>query len=52
LGFNWQYLGEYRKVEQDVSAIKAVSVEDIGSLIKEFNPREFTQFSIGPVMKS
>ena len=52
LGFNWQYLGEYRKVEQDISAIKAVSVEDVGSLIKEFNPAEFTQLSIGPVKRS
>jgi predicted Zn-dependent peptidase len=35
LGFNWMYLGEYRPIEQDVEAIKAVRVEDVNRLIRE-----------------
>jgi len=48
LGFNWTYLQLYRTVEEDIEAIKSVTAEDIHSLIKQFNPGDFTQFSIGP----
>ena len=52
LGFNWIYNEEYRTIEEDVNAIKAVSVDDVHSLIEQFNPGEFTQFSIGPAQNS
>jgi predicted Zn-dependent peptidase len=48
LGSNWLYLGQYRTVEDDVNAIKAVTVEDVNVLIKEFKPGDFTKLSIGP----
>lgn len=48
LGFNWMYLQQYRSVEDDVAAIKGVSADDIGALIKQLNPGDFTQLSIGP----
>ena len=48
LGFNWLYLEQYRTIEDDLNAIKAVTVDEINSLIKQFNPGDFTQFSIGP----
>jgi predicted Zn-dependent peptidase len=48
LGFNWIYLEQYRTIEDDISAIKAVTVDDIHSLIEQFKPGDFTQFSIGP----
>ena len=48
LGFNWTYLEQYRTVEDDISDIKAVTTDDINSLIQQFNPGDFTQFSIGP----
>jgi predicted Zn-dependent peptidase len=48
LGFNWIYLQQYRTIEEDVNAIKTVTIDDIHSLIEEFNPGDFTQFSIGP----
>jgi predicted Zn-dependent peptidase len=48
LGGNWIYLNKYRPIEQDVAAIKAVTVKDINALIEEFDLRRFTQFSIGP----
>ncbi len=48
LGFNWVYLKTYREIEEDVNAVKAVSVADINSLIKQFSLSEFTQYSIGP----
>ncbi len=52
LGFNWTYLEEHRKIEDDINAIKAVTVDDVGSLIKQFNLGEFTRFSIGPAAKN
>ena len=48
VGFNWIYLKEYRTVEDDINAIKAVAVDDVNSLIEHFNPGDFTQLSIGP----
>ena len=48
LGFNWTYLGQYRTVEQDIEAIKAVTVNDINSLIKDYPLGEFAQFSLAP----
>ena len=51
LGFNWIYLNEYRNIEDDVNAIKAVTVEDVHSLIERFDPGDFTQLSLGPVQK-
>ncbi len=50
LGFNWAYLQEYRTIEDDVNAIKAVTVDDIHSLIEQFRPGDFTQLSLGPVL--
>jgi len=49
LGFNWTYLQEYRPIEDDVNAIKAVTVDDIHSQIEQFRPGDFTQLSLGPV---
>lgn len=48
LGFNWIYLQQYQSVKQDIENIKAVTLEDVNALIKEFNPGNFTQFSLGP----
>ncbi len=48
VGFNWMYLGQYRTLEDDIKAIKAVTADDIHSLIEQFTPGQFTQFSIGP----
>jgi predicted Zn-dependent peptidase len=48
LGFNWVYLGRYRSVEDDIAAIRSVTVEEVNSVIEEFDLRNFTQFSIGP----
>lgn len=49
LGFNWIYLRQYVTTEDEVNAIKAVTVADLRSLIEQFDPRNFTQFSLGPV---
>ena len=48
LGFNWTYLGRYRTIEDDVEAVKAVTVDEVHSLITQFNPGDFTQFSVAP----
>jgi len=48
LGFNWTYLQQYQTIEDDISAIKAVTVDDVHSLIQQFRPGDFTQLSLGP----
>lgn len=48
LGFNWLYLDTYRAVTEDIDAIKAVTREDICSLIEQLKPGTFTQVSMGP----
>ena len=48
LGFNWIYLQQYVTTEDEVNAIKAVTVDDVQSLIERFDPRNFTQFCLGP----
>ena len=52
LGFNWIYLEQYRTIEDDINAIKAVTIDDICSLIEQLKPGEFTQLSIGPAQLS
>ena len=52
LGFNWTYLEQYRTVEDDVAAIKAVTVDDINALVEQLKPGDFTQLSIGPALSS
>ena len=51
LGGNWIYLEEYRNIEDDINAIKAVTADDVHSLIEQFEPDRFTQLSIGPAHK-
>ena len=52
LGFNWTYLGRYRKIEEDVKAVKAVTVAEINTLLKEYPLGEFAQFSLAPAQNS
>ena len=52
LGFNWTYLEKYRTIEDDINSIKAVTVDDVRSLIEQFDLGEFTQLSIGPAQDS
>ena len=48
VGANWVYLGRYRSIEDDINAVKSVTREDVQSLIEEYKPGDFTQFSVGP----
>jgi len=52
LGANWIYLQQYRTVEDDINAIKAVTADDVHSLIEQFCLGDFTQFSMGPAHNS
>jgi len=52
LGSNWIYLEQYRTIEEDINSIKAVTVDDVHSLIEQFDLGEFTQLSIGPAQNS
>jgi predicted Zn-dependent peptidase len=49
IGFNQIYLEQYRTIEDDISAINAVSIDDVHNLIEELNPGRFTQLTLGPV---
>ncbi len=51
-GMNWTYLREYRKVEDDIAAIRAVTIGDIHALVEQFDLSDFTRFSIGPELSS
>ena len=48
LGFNWIYNNQYKTVQQDMDAIKAVNVDNISDLIQQLNPAKFTMLSLGP----
>ena len=48
LGFNWTYLQKYQTIEDDVNSIKAVTVDEVHSLIEQFRLGDFTQLSLGP----
>ncbi len=52
LGFNWIYLEQYLTVQDDIRAIKAVTVDDVNVLIEQFKPGDFTQLSVGPAKKN
>jgi predicted Zn-dependent peptidase len=48
LGFNWTYLREYRKIEQEVASVKAVTVADVNTLLKDYPLSPYAQFSLAP----
>ena len=48
LGFNWTYLKEYCKVEQDVAKIKSVTVADVNRITQTLRPDKYSQYRIGP----
>ncbi|MEJ2705380.1 MAG: pitrilysin family protein [Sedimentisphaerales bacterium] len=52
LGFNWMYLGRYRTIEEDVGAIKSVTMDDIHGLVEQLQLGDFTQLSLGPQQKN
>jgi len=48
LGSNWMYLGTYRAIEEDVEAVKTVTVEEVNRLIGAVQLDSYTQYSLGP----
>jgi predicted Zn-dependent peptidase len=48
LGFHWMYLGEYRSIEQDVEAVKAISADQVNALIRQIDLNSYTQYVLGP----
>ncbi len=48
LGSNWFYLGDYRSVEDDVKAVKAVTIDHVNALAREINLSSYTKYSLGP----
>ncbi|MHC4758613.1 MAG: M16 family metallopeptidase [Planctomycetota bacterium] len=48
LGFNWIYRNQYRSLEDDVQAIRNVTIDQVNSLIKEFRLADYTRLILGP----
>jgi predicted Zn-dependent peptidase len=48
LGMTWAYLKTHRLIQDDIDAIKAVTVQDIQDLMDEIDPSCFTLYSMGP----
>jgi len=48
LGLNWVYCQEYKSVADDVKAIKAVTVDDVNKLIKDYPLSSYTKVALGP----
>ncbi|MFO1023329.1 MAG: insulinase family protein, partial [Planctomycetales bacterium] len=48
LGNNWIYRQEYRTVGDDLQAVKSVTLEQIGELLKSYPLGEMTTVMIGP----
>lgn len=48
LGFNWVYLQQYRSIEEDVEAVRAVTIEEVNALIRQLNLSHYTQYCLGP----
>jgi predicted Zn-dependent peptidase len=48
VGFNWTYLKQYRTIDQEIAAVKAVTLDQIRDFIASFKPGRFTRFALGP----
>jgi predicted Zn-dependent peptidase len=48
LGLSWVYLQTHQLIQDEIDAIKAVTVQDIKALMDEIDPSHFTLYSIGP----
>jgi predicted Zn-dependent peptidase len=47
LGLNWIYRREYRTVQEDMDAIRAVTIDQVNELIRELKPGDFAQLAMG-----
>ena len=48
LGLNWVYSKEYRSVAKDVEDIHNITVDQVNSLLKDYDLRKYTKFAIAP----
>ncbi|HAL44511.1 MAG: hypothetical protein A2Y12_16770 [Planctomycetes bacterium GWF2_42_9] len=48
VGINWVYLGKYRPIEEEISLINKVTLNDIHGLLEQYPLENFTQFILGP----
>ena len=48
VGYNWTYLRKYKTIEEEVASLKAVTVESINDLIREFDIRKQSRFILRP----
>jgi len=48
VGFNWQYLKQYRTIQQEIDSIKSVTVEQVNELLREYEPSRYSRVALGP----
>jgi predicted Zn-dependent peptidase len=48
VGINWVYLDKYRPIEEEISLINKVTLNDIHGLLEQYPLENFTQFTLGP----
>jgi hypothetical protein len=49
LGFNWIYRKEYRTVDDDLTSLHSVSLDDIAGVLKAYPLDRVTTVTIGPM---
>ena len=49
LGMNWLYRQEYRSLAEDLAAIRAVTVDQVNSLARQFSIDQTTTVALGPL---
>jgi predicted Zn-dependent peptidase len=48
LGLSWAYMKAHHLIQDDIDAIKAVTVQGMRDLMEEIDPSRFTLYSMGP----
>jgi len=48
VGFNWVYLKQFRSIQQEIDAVKSVTLGQINDLLAEFNPGTYSRAALGP----
>ncbi len=51
LGLNWNYLGKYIPIDDDIQAIRQVTAGQVHELARQCNISRYTRYSVGPAEK-
>ncbi len=51
VGSNWLYRQEYRSIQEDLAAVRSITVEDCERFLKKYNLLKTTTYAVGPLDK-